>query len=284
MMQVGRLLAGSVLVMNLACAEAGVVRLSDELAMVNVATFAFSYPGSQPLLGTIKDGAAIKNELGGVVISEDMLSTTTRAAFQEMSMFSQTSCNGRKEARLLWFSGHAQNPQSSINEKQVPASYALVLPDRKNYLIFDFYRLLSELAASDCMYVVGLDAIPSSLPIRLPRNVAVIWADIYGGAAFDDREKGGYLTQSFVAAMKKSRTWSVDALTQFLRSDIKERLTSDKKQPILWRGMTKTFLEPWVQVGDPQRESLQFPSGETEQPKYIPFSVGEVSGDRGAAR
>lgn len=96
-----------------------------------------------------------------------------------------------------------------MSKRNARVSYGPLLPTRTEYKTFDFYRLLAELAASDCMYVVGVDATPSSLPIRLPRNVAVIWADKYGGLAIDNPEKGGYLTQSFVAAMKKSRTWSV---------------------------------------------------------------------------
>lgn len=109
MMQVGKLLAGAALVMKMACAEADVVLLSDELATVNVATFALSYPGKQQLSGAIKDGGAIKDELGGVVIGEEFLKATHRDAFHEMSVFSEATCKGRKEARLLWFSGHSEN-------------------------------------------------------------------------------------------------------------------------------------------------------------------------------
>jgi hypothetical protein len=172
--------------------------------------------------------------------------------------FSSSNCAQRKEARLVWYSGAAMTYKRQSGEK-ISMHYSITANDKMNKktetvenIFFDFSNILAKLAASDCHFVIGVDATSPLNPISLPRNVSVIWAGSLGSEA-EDTPNGGALTIAFSKAMAKDKLWTANSLTAYLQS-----VTDDKR-------LSANFTKPWVQAANPD-DTIYFPTATTPPP------------------
>ena len=131
--------------------------------------------------------------------------------------FGESVCDEGEAPKVIWFSGSVRGGDAS--------DYALLgelsgdADDAKAGV--RFAEALGHLSASDCHFVVGIDAEPPKSLIRLPKNVSVIWAHDFGGTAFVDLAKGGVLSQAFtrvLATAEGRRVFSVMQLEVALRA------------------------------------------------------------------
>ena len=184
--------------------------------------------------------------------------------------FGESVCDEGEAPKVIWFSGHARGGDAS--------DYALIGElsgeDVDAKAGVRFVEALGHLSASDCHFVVGVDADPPKSLIRLPKNVSVIWAHDFGGTAFNHSEKGGVLSQAFTRVLTTGegrRFFSVQQLEVALRAGasafIAESSGSASQRPFIQGGERRVLFFP-VDTSARRKISVAVPAEVTPQSSY----------------
>ena len=234
-----------------------------KLEAENSLVIANEYSGSMRPLSTLGDAKLVEQSAGAVALT-NLSAHSFRHAVQ---LFSFSDCLQRREAKLLWFSGHTYENWASRNYG--PFSYGMIgnMADEKldSQSLISLAGLANSMSSSNCHFVLVIDGLPPQSEIMLPTNVTVIWSDMLGGTAFHIKGSG-LLTRAVVEAMKKKKVWKTEDLTTFLR-----RTTNGLAKDF---SGSEGFLNgrpvplPWVQSFSPDT-TIKFPDAKTSRPRAI---------------
>lgn len=199
--------------------------------------------GTRPLPSADADVQMVRTALGArTVVVKHPHAAILRGAFDG---FASAACEEGDASKLLWLSGNADTTADGVymllaapGGKATGTAAPQASPD------VPAEELLGKLAASDCHFVVGLDAEPPAYVFRVPRNVTVIWANTPGGHALDSAG-GSVLSTAFAAALTERRTWRVD--------ELQARLQADASAVLSKVGTTEITQTPWIQTGQSRR-------------------------------
>lgn len=267
--------------------------VDKNLQQKNVLVIANEYTDRYRLLSPPKDAKSVEKELGGAVL----MNIDTSSMGMALSQFSLSDCQERKEAKIIWFSGHARDSVSSYGGASGEymgygqGSYSLLGNESNgpnNYAQLPLDMAIDSLKSSSCQYLVVVDASPPHVHfLPYPSNVMVIWADYLGGVALDTYEKGSVLTLALLEAIKHRKSWKADQLTSFLQEE------AVRQMKLLGEGelsRARKLLDgrpapqPWVQSAS-LATTIAFPNLKTPNPKetVVPefpklkkLSVGEL--------
>jgi hypothetical protein len=159
--------------------------------------------------------------------------------------FASAACEEGAASKLVWVSGNASTTADGVYMLlAAPGGKATGTAAPQASADVPAEELLGKLAASDCHFVVGLDAEPPAYVFRVPRNVTVIWASTPGGLALDSAE-GSVLSMAFATALTERRTWRVD--------ELQARLQADASAALSKASATGKAQTPWIQSGQSRR-------------------------------